>query len=304
MTDDIAFIGLGTMGFPMAGHLAAAGHRLHLYNRSPARTQNWLARYNSTQDGNAAAKQNNTRRHCPATSPRAAAQKADWVILCVGDDDDLRMAALGPNGVMGGLKLGACLINHGTSSLAATREVEKACADIGVGFLDAPVSGGESGAQEGNLSIFIGGSQTLLTQAQAILTCYACRITRMGEVGCGQVAKMANQICVAGLLQGLAEGLAFAQKAGLDGPKLLEALSQGAAASWQMDHRGATMLKGSFDFGFAVAWMHKDLGFCLDAAAQMGALTPVSAMIHDYYGELIAAGDGHLDSSALIKRLD
>ena len=228
---------------------------------------------------------------------------ADWIILCVGNDEDVQQATLGENGVVEGLRPGACLINHGTSSVDICRRVSDACTAAGGTFLDAPVSGGQSGAEHGQLSIFVGGAETVVAAAQPVLACYAQRVTHMGPVGAGQLAKMVNQICVGGLLQGLAEGLAFGRKAGLDGKKLLAAISQGAAQSWQMDHRGISMLENRFDFGFAVKWMHKDLCLCLDEAERLGAGLPVTETVRDYYAELIDHGDAQLDSSALIKRL-
>ncbi len=288
----IAFIGLGTMGYPMAGHLAAAGYCLRLYNRTQSKTVQFLAEYGKTH---------NTHHH--SKTAYDAACQSDWAIICVGNDDDLRAATLGTNGVISSLKPGSCLINHGTSCVEISHELSSACAARNIGFLDAPISGGQAGAQQGLLSIFVGGTGETLSRARPVLECYAQQITHMGDVGSGQITKMVNQICVAGLLQGLSEGLAFAKKAGIKGEALLEAIGSGAAQSWQMDHRGSTMLEGRFDFGFAVEWMHKDLGICLHEAERIGATLPVSRMIRDYYAELIAEGDNRLDSSSLIKRL-
>ena len=286
----IAFIGLGAMGYPMAGHLAAAGYSLHIHNRTPSKAVRFLSEHGGDI-------------HHHAGTPDAAAHHADWVVVCVGNDDDLRAVTLGPKGAVANLKPGSCLINHGTSSVDISHELAAACATRHVEFLDAPLSGGQNGAEQGCLTVFVGGMEMTLSKARPILECYARRITHMGDTGYGQITKMVNQICVAGLLQGLSEGLAFAKKSGINGEVLLEAIGRGAAQSWQMDHRGSTMLQGRFDFGFAVEWMHKDLGICLKEAERISAALPISRIVHEYYAELMAQGDHRLDSSALIKRL-
>ncbi len=286
----IAFIGLGAMGYPMAGHLAAAGYALRVHNRTASKAVRFLSEY-----------EGGTHHH--AKTPDAAAHNADWLVVCVGHDDDLRTVTLGPNGAIAALKPGSCLINHGTSSVDISHELAAACAARAVDFLDAPLSGGQNGAEQGCLTIFIGGAEKTLLKARPIFECYARQVTHMGDIGCGQTTKMINQICVAGLLQGLSEGLAFAKKSGINRDAVLKAIGQGAAQSWQMDHRGSTMVQGRFDFGFAVEWMHKDLRICLDEAERIGAALPISRIIHQYYAELMDQGDHRLDSSALIKRL-
>jgi 3-hydroxyisobutyrate dehydrogenase-like beta-hydroxyacid dehydrogenase len=283
----VAFLGLGTMGFPMAGHLAAKGHDVAVYNRSPARAEAWAARHKGRV----------------AATPAEAARGAEFVMACVGNDDDLRSVCLGPDGAFAGMTPGALFVDHTTVSARITRKLAAQAATAGLGFVDAPVSGGQSGAENGQLSIMCGGDPADYARAEPVLASYA-RICRLiGPSGAGQLAKMVNQICIAGLMQGLSEALAFAQKAGLDGEKVVEVISQGAAGSWQMVNRHKTMLRDEFDFGFAVDWMRKDLGICLDAADEIGARLPVTALVDQFYKDVQLMGGGRGDTSSLIRRL-
>ena len=282
-----AFIGLGVMGFPMAGHLAAAGHEVTVYNRSSARAAAWVERYK----GRAAA------------TPAAAAEGAEFVFACVGNDDDLRSVTTGPGGAFEGLGEGAVFVDHTTASAVVARELAGAAEARGAWFVDAPVSGGQAGAETGQLSVMCGGPVEAYARAEPAIAAYAKACRLMGPAGAGQLAKMVNQIAIAGLLQGLSEALAFAQKAGLDGEGVLEVISKGAAGSWQMENRGRTMLEDRFDFGFAVDWMRKDLGICLAEANLNGALLPVTALVDQFYKEVQAAGGGRMDTSSLIRRL-
>ena len=283
----LAFLGLGVMGFPMAGHLAAAGHQVTVYNRSVARLDSWAAQHGGQT----------------ATTPAMAAQGADFVFACVGNDDDLRSVCLGETGAFAGMAHGAVFVDHTTVSAQVTRELAMMAAALGVGYVDAPVSGGQTGAVNGQLSIMCGGAQANYARAEPVMAAYAriCRL--LGETGAGQLAKMMNQICIAGLMQGLAEALAFGEKAGLDGRAVVEVISQGAAGSWQMVNRHATMLDDTFDFGFAVDWMRKDLGICLDTADQIGARLPVTALVDQFYKDVQLMGGGRGDTSGLIRRL-
>ncbi len=283
----LAFLGLGTMGFPMAGHLARAGHEVTVYNRTAARAAAWVARHGGTR----------------AATPAEAAAGAAAVLACVGNDDDLRAVCTGPAGAFAGMAAGSLFVDHTTVSARVTRALAAEAAARGIGFVDAPVSGGQAGAEAGALSIMCGGSADDYARAEPILAAYARICRRLGESGAGQLAKMVNQICIAGLLQGLAEGLAFAEKAGLDGRAVVEVIAQGAAGSWQMVNRHATMLDDRFDFGFAVDWMRKDLGICLDAADEVGASLPVTALVDQFYKDLQAMGGGRWDTSSLIRRL-
>ncbi len=285
-----AFLCLGTMGRPMAGHLAkadAVAAPLTVWNRSAGKAE----RFAREEGGRLAA------------TPAEAARGADCVLLCAGDDPDVRQVVLGEDGALAGCAPGALLVDHTTTSADLARELAAAAADRGVGFLDAPVSGGEDGARRGALTVMVGGAAADFERARPLLQVYARRCVHLGEAGSGQLAKMVNQICIAGLLEGLAEGLAFAERAGLDPRRVVEVISQGAAQSWQMDHRAATMIEDRFEFGFAVDWMRKDLGIALAEARRNGARLPVAALVDQLYAELQAAGGGRLDTSSLIRRL-
>jgi 3-hydroxyisobutyrate dehydrogenase-like beta-hydroxyacid dehydrogenase len=283
----VAFLGLGVMGFPMAGHLVAKGHEVTVYNRSPAKSEAWVAKHGG--------------RH--ALTPREAALGQDFVMACVGNDDDLRSVCLGPDGAFAGMDPGAIFVDHTTVSAQVTRELAAIAAAKGLGFVDAPVSGGQAGAENGVLSVMCGGEAADYEKAEAIIAAYAriCRL--LGASGAGQIAKMMNQIAIAGLVQGLSEALAFGEKAGLDGEKVVEVISQGAAGSWQMANRHKTMLEGKFDFGFAVDWMRKDLGICLATAREIGASLPVTALVDQFYADVQKMGGGRNDTSSLIRRL-
>jgi 3-hydroxyisobutyrate dehydrogenase len=283
----VAFLGLGVMGFPMAGHLAAKGHAVTVYNRSPAKAAAWGA----LQGG------------ALAETPALAATGADFVMACVGNDDDLRSVCLGPDGAFAGMARGAVFVDHTTVSAQVTRELAVVAEGMGLGFIDAPVSGGQAGAENGALSIMCGGPEAVYAAAEPVMAAYARVCRRIGDTGAGQLAKMMNQICIAGLMQGLSEALAFGQKAGLDGAAVVEVISQGAAGSWQMANRHKTMLEGKFDFGFAVDWMRKDLGICLDTADQIGASLPITALVDQFYKDVQLMGGGRGDTSSLIRRL-
>ena len=283
----VSFLGLGVMGYPMAGHIAAAGHDVTVYNRTAAKAEAWVA-----QHGGA---------HAP--SPAAAADGADVVLSCVGDDPDVLHVALGPDGAIPEMRSGALYIDNSTVSADVAGQLASAGASRGVGVLDAPVSGGQAGAENGKLTVMVGGSEADFAAGLPAMECYGARVVRMGPAGKGQQAKMVNQICIAGLVQGLSEGLNFAMAADLDTDALLEAISGGAAQSWQMVNRGHTMVKDKFDFGFAVDWMRKDLRICLEEAGRNGASLPVTELVAGYYDELSAAGDGRSDTSSLIRRL-
>ncbi|WP_304620186.1 NAD(P)-dependent oxidoreductase [Paracoccus sediminilitoris] len=282
-----AFLGLGVMGYPMAGHLARAGHQVTVYNRTPDKADRWARDH----DG----------RHQP--TPRQAAEGAEFVMACVGNDDDLRQVCLGPDGAFAGMSKGAVFVDHTTVSAQVTRELAEKAAKAGIGYVDAPVSGGQAGAENGQLSVMCGGAQDDFDRAAPVIDAYAkiCRL--MGDVGAGQMTKMCNQIAIAGLVQGLSESLAFAQKAGLDVSQVVEVISQGAAGSWQMVNRHKTMDEGKFDHGFAVDWMRKDLGICLATGDQIGASLPVTALVDQFYKDVQKMGGGRWDTSALIARL-
>lgn len=284
----IAFIGLGVMGFPMAGHLARAGHDVTVTNRTPSKAQAWIAEHPGVA----------------ADTPAQAAEDADFVFSCVGDDVDLREISLGPKGAFAAMKKGAILVDHTTASAEIARELATAANERGFGFLDAPVSGGEAGAKNGALTVMVGGEQAHFDRAQPILAAYASTVLRMGDAGAGQLTKMVNQICAAGLIQALAEGLNFGKGAGLDMEKVVAVVSKGAAQSWQMDHRAQTMLRDEFDFGFAVKWMQKDLAICLREAEKTGAALPITKLVDRFYGEIAKMGGAHLDTSSLIRRLE
>jgi len=283
----VAFLGLGVMGFPMAGHLAAKGHEVTVWNRTAAKADAWAAKHNG--------------RSAPTAA--AAAEGASFVMACVGNDDDLRAVCRGATGAFAGMANGAIFVDHTTVSAAVTRELSAEAADLGLGFIDAPVSGGQAGAENGVLSVMCGGDPALFAAAEPVIAAYAriCRL--LGPSGAGQLAKMVNQICIAGLVQGLAEGLHFAEKAGLNIPDLVEVISQGAAGSWQMVNRHKTMADNKFDFGFAVDWMRKDLGICLQTANENGASLPVTALIDQFYKDVQKLGGNRWDTSSLIARL-
>jgi 3-hydroxyisobutyrate dehydrogenase len=283
----VAFLGLGVMGFPMAGHLAAKGHEVTVYNRTPAKAEAWAARHKGSF----------------ATTPAKAAKGAEFVMACVGNDDDLRQVCTGPDGAFSAMSPGAVFVDHTTVSATITRKLAGQAAAAGLIFVDAPVSGGQAGAENGQLSIMCGGDPADYARAEPVMASYA-RICRLiGGSGAGQLAKMMNQICIAGLMQGLSEALAFGQKAGLDGEKVVEVISQGAAGSWQMVNRHKTMLADTFDFGFAVDWMRKDLGICLSTADEIGARLPVTALVDQFYKDVQLMGGGRGDTSSLIRRL-
>ena len=283
----VAFLGLGVMGFPMAGHLVRAGHAVTVWNRTQAKAAAWGA------------------AHAGTIAPTAAeaARGADFVMACVGNDDDLRAVCRGPEGAFAGMRPGAIFVDHTTVSAQVTRELAAEAAGLGLGFVDAPVSGGQAGAQNGVLSVMCGGDEGHYAAAEPVIAAYARVCRRLGPSGSGQIAKMMNQIAIAGLVQGLAEALRFGEKAGLDGKAVVEVISQGAAGSWQMANRHATMLENRFDFGFAVDWMRKDLGICLATADQIGAPLPVTALVDQFYKDVQAMGGGRWDTSSLIARL-
>lgn len=287
----LAFIGLGVMGWPMAGHLALAGHSVTVYNRTSAKVQDWTAAFAATE------------RVQHAATPRQAAQGADVVLCCVGNDDDVRSVVLGAEGALAGMHAGAVLVDHTTASAALARELYASAQAQGVAFIDAPVSGGQAGAQNGRLTVMCGGDAAAFAQVESVLACFAQAVTLMGPSGSGQLTKMVNQICIGGLLQGLSEAIAFGQKAGLDIEKALQVIGKGAAQSWQLDNRGKTMAQDAFDFGFAVDWMRKDLGLVLQEAARNGARLPVTALVDQFYADVQAQGGGRWDTSSLIKRL-
>ncbi len=283
----VAFLGLGVMGYPMAGHLARAGHSVTVYNRSPAKAAAWVAEYHGTS----------------APTPAAAAAGAEFVFVCVGNDADLRSVVLGRAGALAGMASGAVLVDHTTASAEVAREIAAVAVAQGLGFVDAPVSGGQAGAVNGMLTVMCGGTAAAFAAMKPVALAYSRAVTLLGASGAGQLAKMVNQICIAGLVQGLAEGIAFGQRAGLDMKQVLEVIGKGAAQSWQLDNRGATMVDDQFDFGFAVDWMRKDLGLVLDEARRNGARLPVSALVDQFYADLQAQGGGRRDTSSLIRRL-
>jgi 3-hydroxyisobutyrate dehydrogenase len=283
----VAFLGLGVMGFPMAGHLAAAGHSVTVFNRTPAKAQAWA------QAHTGAAK----------TTPRDAAMGCDFVLSCVGNDDDLRSVCLGENGAFAGMSKGSIFIDHTTVSAKVTRELATVAADMGIGYVDAPVSGGQAGAENGVLSVMCGGSEADYAAAEPVMQAYGKIVKRLGEVGAGQTAKMCNQIAIAGLVQGLSEALHLAEKSGLDGEALVDVISGGAAGSWQMVNRHKTMLADHYEHGFAVDWMRKDLAICLEAGDDVGASLPITALVDQFYKDVQKMGGGRWDTSSLLKRL-
>ena len=285
-----AFIGLGVMGFPMAGHLATAGHRVTVFNRTAARAEVWRQACGAGHDV------------ALADTPRAAATGADFVFACVGADKDVRDIAYGDVGVLAGLKPGAVFIDHTTASADLAREMAAAIAERGGAFLDAPVSGGQAGAENGTLTVMVGGDEAAFTRAEPVMKAYARMVKRLGPAGAGQLAKMVNQICIAGIVEGLAEALHFGLEAGLDMAAVVDVISKGAAQSWQMDNRAGTMIEGHFDFGFAVNWMRKDLAMCLDEAGRLGLDLPITEMVDRFYAEVQGMGGGRWDTSSLIAR--
>jgi 3-hydroxyisobutyrate dehydrogenase-like beta-hydroxyacid dehydrogenase len=282
--EKVAFIGLGVMGYPMAGHLANAGYVTTVYNRTTAKAEQWCKDYQGSW----------------AATPREAAAGAEFVFICVGNDDDLRSVVYGEDGVLAGIGNSAILVDHTTASANVAREISEKAQ---VPFLDAPVSGGQAGAENGVLTVMVGGEQSAFDTVKPVIMSYARAAELLGSAGAGQLTKMVNQICIAGLVQGLSEGLDFAQRSGLDGARVVDVISKGAAGSWQMENRGYTMLKDEFDFGFAVDWMRKDLGMCIEESGKNGAALPVTRTVNDYYGEIQEMGGGRWDTSSLIRRL-
>jgi 3-hydroxyisobutyrate dehydrogenase-like beta-hydroxyacid dehydrogenase len=284
----IGFIGLGVMGGPMAGHLAAAGHQLTVYNRTRSRADAWVGRHDNSS----------------AARPAEAADGAELVMLCVGNDDDVRSVTYGDDGVLAAMAKGAVLVDHTTTSAVLAREVAAACAERAVGFVDAPVSGGQAGAENGTLTVMCGAdSPDDFERVRTVIDAYAQRCALMGPASAGQLTKMVNQICIAGVVQGLAEAVDFAQRAGLDTAQVFDVIGKGAAQSWQMDNRAATMAAGEFEFGFAVEWMRKDLGFCLDEARRIGARLPAAALVDQFYAQIVQRGGQRWDTSSLVQLL-
>jgi 3-hydroxyisobutyrate dehydrogenase-like beta-hydroxyacid dehydrogenase len=286
-TSAVAFIGLGVMGYPMAGHLARVGHRVTVYNRSTAKAERWSVEHKGRR----------------ARSPAEAARGARVVFCCVGNDDDLRAVILGTDGAFSGMSDQAVLVDHTTASARVAHQLHAQARTLGLHFVDAPVSGGQAGAEKGQLTVMCGGDLQPFEQVEPVIRAYARAVTRIGPSGSGQLAKMVNQLCIAGLLQGLAEGIEFGQRAHLNMELVLKVIGQGAAQSWQMDNRGLTMVQDKFDFGFAVDWMRKDLGLCLDEARRTGCPLPAAALIDQFYADLQAMGGGRWDTSSLVRRL-
>ena len=291
----VAFLGLGVMGYPMAGHLVCAGHQVTVYNRTTSKSIAWCADYERALGKNGTISR--------AETPCQAAHGAELVFCCVGNDDDLRSVTLGNSGAFAGMTTGSVLVDHTTASADVARELHAAAKTMNLNFVDAPVSGGQAGAQNGLLTVMCGGDREAFDKAQPVAMAFAKAFTHLGSSGAGQLAKMVNQICIAGLVQGLSEAIAFGEKAGLDMNQVLEVIAKGAAQSWQMDNRGKTMLAGQFDFGFAVDWMRKDLGLVLDEARRNGARLPVTALVDQFYADLQQMGGRRWDTSSLIKRL-
>ena len=284
----LAFIGLGTMGFPMAGHLQKSGHDVTVYNRTSAKADKWVETYGGAK----------------AATPALAASGAEIVFTCVGNDNDLREVTTGADGVLTAMVSGAVLVDHTTASAEVARELSQIAVSQGIGFLDAPVSGGQAGAENGALSVMVGGDQTSYGLAEPVMQAYGKSIRLLGEAGSGQLAKMVNQICIAGLVQGLAEAVHFAKQSGLDAEQVFDVIQHGAAGSWQMVNRHKTMIDGVFDYGFAVDWMRKDLGITLDEARRNGAQLPVTALVDQFYAEVQRMGGGRWDTSSLVKRFE
>ena len=285
----VAFVGLGVMGYPMARHLAKkGGHDVTVFNRSAEKAERWVAEHGGRR----------------ADTPRKAAEGADFVFSCVGNDNDLRSVALGDSGILAGIRDGAVYVDNTTASAAVARELAAEAAKAGAGFLDAPVSGGQAGAENGQLTVMVGGDRAIFDRAKPVIDCYAKMVGLMGPTGAGQLTKMVNQICIAGLVQGLSEGIHFAMHAGLDVEQVIGVISKGAAQSWQMENRWRTMAGDQFNHGFAVNWMRKDLSICLDEARRNGSRLPVAALVDQFYAEIQAMGGGRWDTSSLIKRLE
>ena len=284
----VAFIGLGVMGYPMAGHLKTGGHEVRVYNRTQTKAQKWVDEFGGTM----------------AATPRAAAEGAEFVFSCVGNDDDLRMVTSGPDGAFHGMQQGAIFIDNTTASAEVARELAAAAGERGCGFLDAPISGGQAGAENGVLTVMVGGEADMFEKARPVIDCYARMVGHMGGVGAGQLTKMVNQICIAGLLQGLSEGIHFGKVAGLDIAAVVDVISKGAAGSWQMEHRHKTMDSGDYDHGFAVDWMRKDLAIVLEEARNNGASLPVAALVDQFYRDVQKMGGGRWDTSSLLARLE
>ena len=282
-----AFIGLGVMGGPMAGHLAKAGHRVTVYNRTAGKAENWVKEHGGES----------------APTPAQAADGAEIVCACVGNDADLRSVVYSDDGILSGMKKGAIFVDHTTASATVAREIDAKAMGLGLGFLDGPVSGGQAGAENGQLTVMVGGRQKDFDAAEPVIGAYAKAVTLLGPAGAGQLTKMVNQICFAGLVQGLSEGIAFAQAAGLDANKVIDVISKGAAQSWQMDNRAETMIEDKFDFGFAVEWMRKDLGIALTEARNNGAMLPATAAVDQFYAQIMAMGGSRWDTSSLIRLL-
>lgn len=285
---NVAFIGLGVMGYPMAGYIAKAGHKVTVYNRTSTKSKKWATQYKGKT----------------AATPALAAKGADFVFCCVGNDDDLRSVTTGKNGAFETMSKGSIFIDNTTASADVARELGKAAKKAKFGFLDAPVSGGQAGAENGTLTVMVGGSKATFNKARPVIDCYARMIGLMGPIGSGQLTKMVNQICIAGLVQGLSEGIHFAQKAGLDVEAVIDVISKGAAGSWQMENRYKTMSEGKYDHGFAVDWMRKDLAICLNEANNNGASLPGTALIDQYYGDVQKMGGSRWDTSSLLARLN
>jgi 3-hydroxyisobutyrate dehydrogenase-like beta-hydroxyacid dehydrogenase len=282
-----AFIGLGVMGYPMAGHLAKADFDVTVYNRTAAKAEAWVKEHGGTA----------------AATPAKAAEGADIVFSCVGNDNDLGSVVYGDDGILAGMKEGAIYCDHTTASAVIAREIDAKARDLGIGFLDGPVSGGQAGAEKGQLTIMVGGDQKDFDVVEPVASSYGKAVTLMGPTGAGQLTKAVNQICIAGLVQGLSEGMAFAEKAGLDAKKVVDVIAKGAAQSWQMDNRAKTMIDDAFDFGFAVQWMRKDMGIAMAEARTNGALLPATALVDQLYGEIAAMGGNRWDTSSLIRLL-
>ncbi|MEQ8349340.1 MAG: NAD(P)-dependent oxidoreductase [Sneathiellaceae bacterium] len=287
MSKRVAFLGLGVMGYPMAGHLAAAGHQVTVYNRTSAKAEAWVAQHGG--------------RH--AATPAAAAEGADYVFACVGNDDDVRAVALGESGAFAGMAKGAVFVDHTTASADLAVELDGLARAAGMHFIDAPVSGGQAGAENGALTVMCGGEKAVFAEAEPVIDAFARAVTLMGPAGAGQLTKMVNQICIAGIVQGLAEGLNFAEKAGLDAIQVAGVIGKGAAQSWQLDNRHTTMIEDKFDFGFAVNWMRKDLGIALGEGSRRGVPMPLTALVDQFYGEVQRMGGERWDTSSLIRRL-
>ena len=287
MANNVSFIGLGVMGYPMAGYLAANGHQVQVYNRTVSRAEQWVSEHHGMH----------------FSTPALASENCDVVFCCVGNDDDLRSVTLGASGAFAAMPAGSTFVDHTTTSARVARELAAFAAELGIDYVDAPVSGGQAGAENGQLTVMIGGKQEAVERVAPLIECYARMQARLGDVGSGQLTKMVNQICIAGLVQGLSEALHFAERAGLDAGSVVDVISRGAAQSWQMENRASTMIDGKFDFGFAVDWMRKDLGYVLSEARNNGSHLPVTALVDQFYSEVQAKGGGRWDTSSLITLL-